>query len=54
MNGAEPFGGKWNFDADNRKKAPANLEVPAHYKSEPDQISLDAMKLVDTISGIIW
>lgn len=48
MNGAEPYGGKWNFDADNRKKAPANLEVPIHYKSEPDQISLEAMKLVET------
>ena len=28
MNGNEPIGGKWNYDADNRKKLPEKFSVP--------------------------
>ncbi len=28
MDGAEPIGGKWSFDEENRKKLPKNYEVP--------------------------
>ncbi|MDC3181098.1 cryptochrome/photolyase family protein [Gammaproteobacteria bacterium] len=43
MDGNQPIGGKWNFDAQNRKKAPAQLEVPKTYHIKPDTLSLQAI-----------
>ncbi|MFP5482081.1 MAG: cryptochrome/photolyase family protein, partial [Gammaproteobacteria bacterium] len=41
MEGAEPAGGKWNFDADNRsafpKAGPGDITPPAFF--EPDEIT---------------
>lgn len=41
MDGKEPIGGKWNFDADNRsafpKSGPGNITPPAFF--EPDEIT---------------
>jgi deoxyribodipyrimidine photolyase-related protein len=49
MNGKEPTGGQWNFDADNRKSfgkaGPQNVPQPPVYP--PDQITQDVMQLVN-------
>src|SRR5947209_10955757 len=40
MDGGEPAGGRWNFDADNREPAPKNadtLDVPAPWQPEEDE-----------------
>jgi deoxyribodipyrimidine photolyase-related protein len=36
MEGDEPTGGQWNFDADNRKGPPGALIMPAPFRSDPD------------------
>ena len=46
MEGDEPAGGQWNFDAQNRKPAEANLEMPAPRRSDPDTITQEVLKLV--------
>ncbi len=43
-----PVGGQWNYDAENRKPPVAGLEVPDNYKAEPDAITQDVIKLVET------
>jgi len=45
----QPQGGRWNFDADNRKGYPKTGpgEIPAPAGFEPDAITLDVMDLVD-------
>ena len=45
MDGEEPAGGQWNYDADNRKP-PKELNIPEPYHSEPDEITLEAISLV--------
>ncbi len=50
MDGKEPAGGQWNFDADNRKSfgkaGPQDVPKPLVFK--PDQITQDVIKLVNT------
>ncbi len=57
MEGAEPVGGRWNYDADNRESPPkghAALDVPPPYRPDEDDIDaqvrrdLDAMA-IDTV-----
>ena len=48
MNGAEPEGGKWNYDLENRKPCPADLVVPEPAKISPDEITLAVIQLVNT------
>jgi deoxyribodipyrimidine photolyase-related protein len=38
MSGDKPEGGKWNYDRDNRKRAPSDLVFPQPYRVEPDAI----------------
>ncbi len=50
MEGAEPVGGAWNFDADNRsafpkRTGPGLIPPPAHF--EPDAITRDVIALVE-------
>lgn len=49
MDGKEPVGGKWNFDADNRsafpKAGPGNITPPAFF--EPDDITRQVFKEVE-------
>ena len=46
----EPVGGKWNFDADNRKSfgKAGPQDVPKIIKYKPDAITQDVIKLVNT------
>ena len=46
MEGDQPVGGKWNYDADNRKSPTDDLVIPPAYINQPDQISLDVKALV--------
>jgi deoxyribodipyrimidine photolyase-related protein len=47
MHGDAPEGGKWNFDAENRKPASANLFMPQPFDVEPDDITEDVLALVE-------
>ena len=46
MDGDQPAGGKWNFDAENRKPARADLFMPAPPRYEPDVITREVIELV--------
>jgi deoxyribodipyrimidine photolyase-related protein len=46
MDGAEPVGGKWNFDAENRKPARTDLFMPEPFRFEPDTITREVLDLV--------
>lgn len=57
MDGAEPVGGRWNYDTENRESPPkgaAALDIPAPYRPREDDVDaevrrdLDEMKL-DTV-----
>lgn len=46
MDGGKPVGGKWNFDAENRKPAEADLFLPKVPRFGPDGITRDVLQLV--------
>lgn len=46
MDGAEPAGGQWNFDAENRRALPPRLPVPARPRPAPDATTLAVIDLV--------
>ena len=46
MDGDHPVGGRWNFDAENRKPAEADLLMPDVARFEPDAITRDVLDLV--------
>jgi deoxyribodipyrimidine photolyase-related protein len=46
MDGQDPVGGQWNYDAENRKPPKNGLDIPATYKSEPDSITAVVSDLV--------
>lgn len=48
MDGDQPIGSKWNFDHENRKSAKPDLFRPRPPKVEPDAITEDVLKLVET------
>lgn len=41
-----PVGGKWNFDAENRKPPSKNLSIPDHYEQATDSITQAVLELV--------
>lgn len=49
MNGKEPVGGKWNYDADNRgsfgKSGPDNIPPPKRFR--PDSVTREVIELVE-------
>jgi deoxyribodipyrimidine photolyase-related protein len=47
MQGKEPEGGKWNFDAENRKPAKPDLFRPKHPVFKPDEITVEVLDLVE-------
>lgn len=55
MDGANPVGGKWNFDADNRKKIPANhvVSLPLLFSNDTSEIEIEIQKAnVKTIGSV--
>mgnify|MGYP000361907879 CR=1 FL=1 len=46
MSDGAPIGGKWNYDADNRKSPPKNLKVPDPFQADVDDITQDVIALV--------
>ncbi len=51
MEGDQPAGGKWNFDAENRKPAKRDLFMPQPAGFKPDKITREVLKLVDARFG---
>jgi deoxyribodipyrimidine photolyase-related protein len=47
MDGAEPAGGQWNTDKDNRKPLPKSVQPPAPFVAEPDAITRQVMMEVE-------
>lgn len=47
MDGDDPAGGRWNYDAENRKPAKADLFMPKPPRFEPDAITQDVLNLVE-------
>ncbi len=46
MDGAEPVGGHWNLDAENRRALPSRLPVPARLRPAPDAATRAVIDLV--------
>ncbi|MCL4159794.1 UNVERIFIED_CONTAM: hypothetical protein GTU68_014170, partial [Idotea baltica] len=46
MEGDDPIGGQWNFDKENRKSLPKDIELPAPYNPQADDITADVLELV--------
>ena len=46
MDGAEPVGGQWNLDAENRRALPSRLPVPARLRPAPDAATRAVIDLV--------
>lgn len=46
LRGGEPEGGQWNFDADNRKPASADLFMPTPLRHAPDAVTQKVIALV--------
>lgn len=44
---AEPEGGRWNFDSENRKAAKADLLLPHPLTFEPDETTRDVLAMVE-------
>lgn len=47
MDGTDPVGGQWNFDAENRKPPKDGLNVPDPTGFDTDDITQDVLKLVE-------
>lgn len=52
MEGDEPAGGRWNFDADNRKPLPAGVEPPEPQRFPPDDLTRQVMTEVADLPGV--
>lgn len=46
MRDRAPEGGRWNFDSENRKRPPANIELPDVPRYAPDATTRDVLALV--------
>jgi len=47
MNGSDPEGGEWNYDEDNRKKFPKDIQFPEHPSTEIDEITREVIEMVE-------
>ncbi len=43
LDGDQPVGGQWNYDAENRKKLTKGLRPPARLRIKPDAVATDAI-----------
>jgi deoxyribodipyrimidine photolyase-related protein len=46
MDGDKPVGGRWNYDAENRKALPRDLQPPQRLRFEPDSQTREVLGLV--------
>jgi deoxyribodipyrimidine photolyase-related protein len=46
MDGDDPVGGQWNYDAENRKPPKDGLDIPQTYTAQVDEITQDVMDLI--------
>ena len=46
MDGDEPIGGQWNYDAENRKPPKKGLDIPKPYNKDIDNITRNVMTLI--------
>jgi deoxyribodipyrimidine photolyase-related protein len=46
MEGDQPAGGRWNFDAENRKRLPADHRAPPRVRFAPDAVTREVLDLV--------
>ena len=51
MDGAKPLGGKWNYDKENRKAAPASLSFPGPKRFAPDATTKAVLSVVKSTHG---
>ena len=51
MEGGEPAGGRWNFDAENRKKLPKSVAPPPPISFTPDAVTQEVMAEVAAMPG---
>jgi deoxyribodipyrimidine photolyase-related protein len=51
MDADQPEGGKWNYDAENRKAAGADLFMPTPKATVPDAITQEVLRLVEARFG---
>ena len=47
MSDGAPVGGKWNYDAENRRPPSDGLDVPPPFKASPDKITQEVLALVE-------
>lgn len=47
MEDGKPVGGRWNFDAENRKSLPKDAKVPERRRFEPDDTTREVLDLVE-------
>ncbi|MEQ8655165.1 MAG: cryptochrome/photolyase family protein [Kiloniellales bacterium] len=47
MDGDSPAGGRWNFDAENRKAAKAALFMPKPHRVRPDKMTAEVLDMVE-------
>lgn len=48
MDPGGPIGGRWNYDAENRKPPTEGLKTPAPFAQPPDAVTREVMDLVET------
>lgn len=51
MEDGEPLGGRWNFDAENRKPPPPGFRAPQRLRFAPDAVTREVMALVEARCG---
>ncbi|WP_249012305.1 cryptochrome/photolyase family protein [Conexibacter sp. DBS9H8] len=54
MNGDEPCGGRWNFDAENRRRIPRDLTPPAAWLPEEDALDSEVRSELDRLGLDTW
>ncbi len=51
MQAGEPVGGRWNWDAENRRSLPKGMALPPRRRFPPDAVTVEVMALVEARFG---
>ena len=54
MDGAEPIGGAWNFDKENRQTPPKGYEFPPYLEHQMDTLDLEVLEELQSSSLHLW